>query len=191
MKWLEKDQPFFLKKPGEFLDIIGPLGNGFSYRDNDEKNPGSVILIGGGMGVAPLVFLAERVKKQKIIVLLGAGTKAHIHCENDFRKIGCEVKIATDDGSRGFHGRVTSLFEELLTKQFPLRANVYACGPAPMLKALCAISGKHNIQTQISLESHMSCGFGACLGCVINTRDGYKRVCKEGPVFQAEEVIWP
>jgi len=186
------------KKTGEFLDVIGPLGNGFSLGDSSGEIPGPIILIGGGMGVAPLVFLAECLKnrkkpglKQKIIVLIGARTKSHIHCANDFKEIGCEVKIATDDGSCGFHGRITVLFEELLNKKFSLGAdNIYACGPVPMMKALCLISGKHNLQTQISLESHMSCGFGACLGCVVNTRSGYKRVCKEGPVFQAEEVIW-
>ncbi len=185
------------KKPGEYLDIIGPLGNGFIYR-NQKLETRNSILVAGGMGVAPLLFLAERftehkstrIQEHKIIVLLGARSKDGILCEREFKKLGCIVKAATDDGTKGFKGRVTDLLENLLLTINYRLSTVFACGPKPMLKALTQISKQYNIPAQISLESHMACGIGACLGCVINTTGGFKRVCKEGPVFNAEEIIW-
>ena len=175
------------KKAGEYLDIIGPLGKGFSI-----INSRISILVAGGMGVAPLVFLAEKIKKGELLVLIGAKTKGQILCEKDFKDLGCEVKISTDDGSKGFHGKVTKLLEQILhARQYTLGSiAIYACGPQPMLKAISCISGKHHIAAQISLEEHMACGFGACFGCTVETINGYRRVCKEGPVFQADEISW-
>jgi dihydroorotate dehydrogenase electron transfer subunit len=180
------------KKPGELLDVIGPLGNGF-----DCHGAMASVIVAGGMGVAPLIFLAERLmevksqkSKVKILVLIGAKTKTQILCENEFRKIGCEVRVATDDGSRGFKGKVTELLNKEARSQRPEVRSIYACGPEPMLMAVSKISVACNISAQVSLEAHMSCGFGACLGCVVNTIDGYKRVCKDGPVFLAEDVVW-
>ncbi len=184
------------KEPGDFLDVLGPLGNGFDCNlpFNKRNLP---ILVAGGMGVAPLVFLTEKLaerktqsSKLKTLVLIGAKTKSHILCENDFKKLGCEVKVATDDGSRGFKGKVTELLNrEVASRKLPA-ASIYACGPEPMLRAVAKLSRAHGIPAQVSLEAHMSCGFGACLGCVVNTKDGYKRVCKEGPVFRADDIIW-
>lgn len=173
------------KKAGESLDIIGPLGNGFSILDTRYS-----ILVAGGMGVAPLVFLAKKIGGRRATVLIGAKTKNHIHCEKEFKELGCEVKVSTDDGSKGFKGRITGLLKNLLSTTDSRLSNIYACGPRPMLKEIALISKEKNIPAQISLEEHMACGIGACLGCVVNTKDGYKRVCKDGPVFEAKEIIW-
>jgi dihydroorotate dehydrogenase electron transfer subunit len=174
------------KKAGEYLDIIGPLGKGFSI-----INSRISILVAGGMGVAPLVFLAEKIKKGKTLVLIGAKTKGQILCEKDFRGLGYEVKIATDDGTKGFRGYASELLEKILrnNKTTKQRTTIYACGPRPMLKAITQISKTYKIPAQISLEEHMACGFGACLGCVVNTKDGFQRVCKEGPVFAADQIL--
>lgn len=182
------------RKPGEYLDIIGPLGNGFSIR-----NSGQAILVAGGMGVAPLFFLAEKMAHSKPLVLIGAKTKDLILCEQDFKKLGCEVKIATDDGSKGYKGYVSELLESILrtTQYLPVgrqahsrrNTTIYSCGPKPMLKEVSLISNKRKIPAQLSLEAHMACGFGVCLGCVVETQDGYKRVCQEGPVFESEKIV--
>ncbi|RJO65565.1 MAG: dihydroorotate dehydrogenase electron transfer subunit [Candidatus Omnitrophota bacterium] len=184
-------------KQGSFLDILGPLGNGYDYRYAliRHKTP---VLVAGGMGVAPLFFLAEKLVRslgRKVRhsprVLLGAKSKNQILCEKEFKKIGCSVTIATDNGSAGFKGKVTDLLKQTLsTLDCPLSTALYACGPRPMLAEVSRISRKHGIFTQVSLEEHMACGIGACLGCVVKTKDGYKRVCKEGPVFNSEEIVW-
>ncbi|MCX5709374.1 MAG: dihydroorotate dehydrogenase electron transfer subunit [Candidatus Omnitrophica bacterium] len=173
------------KKAGEELDLIGPLGNSFSYVA--KRTP---ILVAGGMGVAPLVFLADKLKKQKPLVLVGAKTKKQILCVKEFEKIGCAVKTATDDGSVGFKGRVTDMLKNLLSTIDYRQLTLYACGPKPMLKAVSVIAKIKNIPAQVSLEEHMACGIGACLGCVVNTKKGMKRVCKEGLVFDSGEIIW-
>jgi len=190
------------KRQGEYLDIIGPLGNGFKL---DKQEGSQAIIVSGGMGVAPLLFLAEEIvtsQKSKVtskpIVLIGAKTKSQIICESNFRKLGCDVKIATDDGSRGLKGYVSALLENILRttpacrtgRDDSRRTTVYACGPKPMLKAIAGISLKYNMLAQVSLEEHMACGIGACLGCVIRTKDGYRRVCVDGPVFEANHIIW-
>ncbi|RKY32223.1 MAG: dihydroorotate dehydrogenase electron transfer subunit [Candidatus Omnitrophota bacterium] len=193
------------KKPGEYLDIIGPLGKGFSILD-----PRSSILVAGGIGVAPLLFLAEEIVARlpvcrtgrdgqagqsrkvtsKPLVLIGAKTKKQILCEKEFKKSGCEVEISTDDGSKGFKGKVSELLKRELSTVNCQQSAIYACGPKPMLQEIGRIAKKYKIPAQISLEEHMACGIGACLGCVVKTKQGLKRVCKEGPVFSAEEIIW-
>lgn len=184
------------KKPGEYLDVIGPLGNGFDYciPYPVSRIP---ILVAGGMGVAPLVFLAEKLKElntrysiRNTVVLMGARTKSQLSCEKEFKGFGCDVKIATDDGSAGFKGRITELLERILRTPYPVPRTplLYACGPKPMLKEVIRVAGRYNIPAQVSLEEYMACGFGACLGCVVQTKNGYKRVCKEGPVFSAQEL---
>lgn len=175
---------------GDTIDIIGPLGNGFRYKKSVKKNPS--ILVAGGMGVVPLLFLAKQLicNKNKPLVLIGGRTKAYIVCQEEFKKLGCDVKISTDDGSAGFNGRVTELLQSLLMTGDSRHATIYSCGPKPMLKAVSAICLEKNIPGQLSLEEHMSCGIGACLGCVVETTDGYQRVCKEGPVFETRQIIW-
>jgi len=181
------------RKPGDFLDVIGPLGNGFEYA-GIVKKPGKRknILVAGGMGVAPLVFLVEKMGLCKPLILIGARSKEQILCSREFNALGCKVIIATDDGSLGFKGKVTELLKEVLSEiqQANKPENIYACGPQLMLKAVAQISCENNIASQLSLERHMACGFGACLGCVISTKSGYKRVCKDGPVFSGKELTW-
>jgi dihydroorotate dehydrogenase electron transfer subunit len=177
------------RKPGEFLDIIGPLGNGFDYsRPPAKSTPAKNILIGGGIGVAPLVFLAEKLKLSKPLVLMGARTKQQILCLQEFKVLGCTVKLATDDGSVGFKGRVTDLLRITLEQIKPL--GLFSCGPHPMLKTVAQIAQENKISAQLSLEEHMACGIGACLGCAVLTKAGYKSVCKDGPVFHSEELVW-
>jgi dihydroorotate dehydrogenase electron transfer subunit len=185
------------RKAGEYLEVIGPLGNGFS-RESGPDSQAKKILVAGGMGIAPLIFLAQSLAKPRIpdskpktLALIGAKTKDGILCEKEFRKLDCDVKIATDDGSRGFKGKVTDLLKHLLPiTNYRLPITIYACGPRPMLKEVAKISQQYRIRAQVSLEEHMACGFGACMGCAVKTSQGYKRVCKEGPVFQADEIIW-
>lgn len=176
------------RKPGEFLDIIGPLGNGFNYRRLVKPVKAKNILIAGGMGVAPLVFLAEKLKLSKPLVLIGARTKNQIFCTQEFKSLGCTLKLATDDGSFGFKGRVTDLLKLVLAQTSP--RELFSCGPHRMLKTVAQIAGENKINAQLSLEEHMACGFGACLGCAVSTKAGYKRVCKDGPVFSSEELLW-
>ncbi|MDD5196474.1 MAG: dihydroorotate dehydrogenase electron transfer subunit [Candidatus Omnitrophota bacterium] len=177
------------KKVGATLDILGPLGSGFTYSQPAARSP-QPILVAGGMGVAPLIFLAEKLRGAKTIVLIGAKTKDQLLCAREFKKSGCAVKIATDDGSSGFKGRVSDLLKNLLSAPGPRPQPIYACGPKPMLRAVTDIANARGIPAQLSLEEHMSCGIGACLGCVVRTKDGLKRVCKEGPVFLAKDLTW-
>ncbi|MEW5758853.1 MAG: dihydroorotate dehydrogenase electron transfer subunit [Candidatus Omnitrophota bacterium] len=184
---------------GDILDVIGPLGKGFNYQSpqpkadppqaeitNDKANPNNQlpILIAGGIGVAPLVFLAQKMK-QTPIVLIGAKTKNEVLCMKEFKNLGCDVRIATDDGTLGFKGRVTDLLKEFLPAN-----RIYACGPDAMLKSLQKIAAVNNLNCQVSLDEGMGCGIGACLACVINTTKGQKRICHDGPVFDIKELIW-
>lgn len=193
-----------VRKSGEELDIIGPLGNGFGLQSQVTSQKLQV-LVAGGMGTAPLLFLAEKLSqvrsyKPQVLVLIGAKNKDQILCVDEFKRLGCEVKVATDDGSCGFKGKVTELLKDALLVTGDLRlAAIYACGPRPMLKRISEISKEFDCPAQISLEEHMACGIGACLGCVVKTHSAqrtahsdfvYKRVCKEGPVFDAQEIIW-
>jgi dihydroorotate dehydrogenase electron transfer subunit len=176
------------KKPGEHLDILGPLGKGFSIFNN--RYP---ILVGGGVGIAPLLFLAEQlstVNRQLSTVLIGANTKKEILSEKEFAKLSCSVKIATEDGSAGFKGKVTDLLKHLLSTINYELSTIYACGPKPMLKEISIISKQYHIPTQVSLEEYMACGLGVCLGCMINTHRGYQAACREGPVFDSRIIKW-
>lgn len=182
------------KKMGGYLDIIGPLGNGFIYGTKAPR-PYAPILVAGGIGVAPLVALAESLayrKKQKTYVLIGAKIKSHILCESEFKKIGCEVKVSTEDGSKGKKCLATELLEDLLNViRYPLNAMIYACGPVGMLKVVAKIAEESKLPCQVSLEERMACGVGVCLGCPVKIKgQGYKMVCKDGPVFNAEEILW-
>ncbi|MBM3254338.1 MAG: dihydroorotate dehydrogenase electron transfer subunit [Candidatus Omnitrophica bacterium] len=184
------------KKAGDFLDIIGPLGNGFDFQTTDDRRQ-TTVLVAGGMGTAPLLFLAEKLVHnsqftvhRKPLVLIGAKTKNLILCKDEFKKLGCDVKIATEDGSLGFKGKVTDLLKEVLSTVNCQLSTVYACGPYPMLKEVSKIAKKHRINCQVSLEEIIACGVGACLGCAVSTKGGFKLVCKDGPVFNSDEIIW-
>jgi len=175
-----------LKKQGDFLDIIGPLGKGFDLSAG-RKNKESV-LVSGGMGIAPILFLSKLLDRKKTRVILGARTKNDLLCLGELKKKGFKVEVATDDGSLGFKGKVTGLLEKFLAARSAIE--IYACGPQAMLKAVAKIACKNKQPAQLSLEAHMACGIGACLGCVVRTSGGFKRVCVDGPVFTAEELLW-
>lgn len=172
------------KKAGDKIDIIGPLGRGFNIYRNSKSIK---MLVAGGMGVAPLLGLAEKLSRdiKNFIVILGAKTQDHILCEKEFKKLGADLYIATEDGSRGKRALATELVREIVkSKKYKLEdVCVYAAGPIGMIKALCRLVKGCSIESQASLEERMACGLGACLGCVVETQLGYKRVCKDGPVF--------
>ncbi len=177
------------KKAGEELDVLGPLGNGFNIPAAEKE---TMVLIGGGAGIAPLFFLAQKAHNlRQIIVLIGGKTKDQILCEEEFKKLGVEVKIATEDGSYGHKGLVSDLLNALPHTQE--RLSIFACGPLLMEKEIAKFSCEHNLPCQVSLESRMACGVGACLGCTVKVKGEsptYKRVCVEGPVFEAKEIVW-
>ena len=167
--------------PGETLDLLTGLGNGFSTK-NDARRP---LLVGGGVGVPPLYNLAKRLlaEGKPVQVVLGFNTASEVFYEEEFRALGCEVTVSTVDGSRGVGGFVTTAIAECR----PEFDYFYACGPLPMLRALCDAVPQDG---QLSFEERMGCGFGACMGCSCKTRYGNKRICKEGPVLTKGEVIW-
>ncbi|MCM8773238.1 MAG: dihydroorotate dehydrogenase electron transfer subunit [Candidatus Omnitrophica bacterium] len=167
-------------KKGELLDILGPLGKGFSL-----KGKGKYILIAGGMGVAPLYFLGKRLISQDFfkIVILGGRTKEDVLYEKEFKNLGYRVFVTTEDGSRGFKGRVDEQLKELIDDEREF-LSLYACGPKGMFKSLAlTVKGKPFIDMEFSFEQFMGCGIGVCCACVILTNQGYKKVCKDGPVF--------
>ena len=163
---------------GETLDVLTGLGNGY----DTALSGNSPLLVGGGVGVPPLYLLAKKLiaERKEVSVILGFNTKNEIFYEEEFRAIGAKVTVTTADGSYGVQGFVTSALPDAYT-------HVYTCGPEPMLKAVYRA-----IQTsgQFSFEERMGCGFGACMGCSLKTVTGYKRICKDGPVFLKEEILW-
>ncbi len=169
------------KEAGDSVDVLGPLGNGFSP---DEVPPfGKALLIGGGIGIPPLLQLSRELNEKGVSVthILGLRTGADVFYEEIFKELG-ETIITTEDGSKGMKGFVTSVE---CTDDYDA---VYTCGPTPMLKAVMQkYAGK---KVFISLEERMGCGIGACFACVCKTPDeGYKKICSDGPVFRAEEVL--
>lgn len=176
-------EEFSQMRAGEYIDILGPLGNGYSIQENSGKH----ILIGGGIGVPPLVELARELKGE-IHVYLGFRSKSFL--SEEFEKLGAKVYIATDDGSEGLKGTVLDLLE----KNNASGDMIYACGPKPMLKAVSKWAEKNHIDAQISLEERMGCGIGTCVGCVCKIKKEdtfqYKKVCVDGPVFWSQEVMW-
>ncbi|MDE6779007.1 MAG: dihydroorotate dehydrogenase electron transfer subunit [Alistipes sp.] len=164
---------------GERLDLLTGLGNGFST-DTAAQRP---LLVGGGVGVPPLYNLARRLiaEGRRVSVVLGFNTAAEVFYADEFRALGADVRVATADGSMGTKGFVTDVLPDVEFDYF------YACGPLPMLRALCDAA---QCDGQLSFEERMGCGFGACMGCSCKTAGGSKRICKEGPVLAKEEVIW-
>ena len=164
---------------GEELDILTQLGNGY----NTEKSGEKPLLVGGGVGVPPLYLLAKNLiaEGKDVTVILGFNTKSEIFYEQEFKELGATVLVATADGSYGIKGFVTDAMNGVSYTY------VYSCGPEPMLKALYA---KCETSGQFSFEERMGCGFGACMGCSCKTVTGYKRICKDGPVLEKEEILW-
>ncbi|MFA4991571.1 MAG: dihydroorotate dehydrogenase electron transfer subunit [Candidatus Omnitrophota bacterium] len=180
------------KRKGETLKVLGPLGNGFDLLPCVRRPASGAVLIAGGIGVAPMIFLAEEMARKKIrpVILIGAKTKKLILCEKEFKRIGAEVHIATDDGTLGRKGFVSGLLQDVLRRTPDTRyPTVYACGPEPMLRAVAGICLNKKIECQISMETKMACGIGACLGCAVETKKGNKLACKDGPVFNARDLF--
>ncbi len=185
------------KEVGDNLDILGPIGNGFNIYPESKK----IMIVGGGIGVAPLLALCEKSTRQgkEVRVLIGALKKELVIGEENFRKLGAKVDVATDDGSYKHKGLVTDLLEGSIREGW-LADQIFACGPKLMLRKIVEISLDSYIDCQVSLEERMACGIGACLGCVckVKTKDKkedkvkyeYKRVCVDGPIFEGSEVIW-
>lgn len=161
------------------LDILSGLGNGYDL----EKSGDSPLLIGGGVGVPPLYLLAKKLRAQgkKVSVIMGFNTAEEVFCEAEFKALGCDVRVATADGSYGTKGFVTDAMDGISY------SHVYTCGPEPMLKA---VFGAITTSGQFSFEERMGCGFGACMGCTCETLTGYKRICRDGPVLFKEEIKW-
>ena len=166
-------------KKGDTMDTLTGLGNGFNPGPSGE-NP---VLIGGGVGVPPLYKLCKVLKEQgkNPTVILGFNSEKEVFYEKEFKDLGAEVYIATADGSVGIKGFVTDVLDKISYSYF------YTCGPEPMFKAIDKIA---KTEGQLSFESRMGCGFGACMGCSCKTLTGNKRICKEGPVMRREEIIW-
>jgi dihydroorotate dehydrogenase electron transfer subunit len=198
------------RSKGTCIDILGPLGNGFRV----PKGQSNFILVAGGMGIAPLVALADQLatfRKKTITAILGAKNKDFIICKKQLQEIGARVVAVTEDGSDGEKGLATSVLENII-ERFDIRktapavqkrharqlvigeyvpdVGLYACGPLGMLKSVAGIARYYKIQSQASFEERMACGVGACLGCAIRTQRGYERVCKEGPVFDLADIVW-
>ena len=174
---------------GRKMDVLGPLGRGFVFADNQQH-----YLVGGGIGIAPLLFLAKQMLKKNeasaIKILLGSRTRDEIATVlEDFESMGLGVQAATEDGSLGIKGLVTDLMAPL---QSETEVTVYTCGPYPMLRAVVGVCRDKSWACQVSLETVMACGLAACLGCAVQRADmkGYVHVCKDGPVFNAEDVTW-
>ena len=176
-------------RAGEELNVIAPLGHGFTVPQAGGEVP---LLVAGGYGMAAMFLLAQR-SPQKGIVFVGGRRRVDILCEKDFAAIGWEVRVATEDGSHGEKGLVTQPLIAELNKKLPHR-KVFACGPTPMLKAVGKIAEDFNLPAELSMDEHMCCGVGTCLTCVIpvKTIEGweYQRTCTEGPVFDSRQVVW-
>ncbi len=163
---------------GTELDVLTGLGNGYDISKSTKP-----LLIGGGVGVPPLYLLAKKLIKsnQQPAVILGFNTKDEVFLEEEFKALGCHTVVATADGSYGVKGFVTDAMQGIDYDYF------YTCGPMPMFRAV------ENVVTtsgQYSFEERMGCGFGACMGCSCKTKYGYKRICKDGPVLEREEIVW-
>ena len=166
-------------KNGDELDLLTGLGNGYNTRTSGD----SPLLVGGGVGVPPMYMLCRKLisEGKNVTVVLGFNSKDDVFYENEFRALGADVHIATADGTYGTKGFVTDVIKNLQYTFF------YTCGPEPMFRAMHKIM---KTPGQYSFEERMGCGFGACMGCSCKTLTGNKRICKEGPVMESEEIIW-
>ena len=163
-------------RQGDLLDVLTGLGNGFSIPEAKGKR---IAIIGGGVGVPPLYGLIQKISKEDISCVLGFNAAEDVFYEKQFEELGAKVIVTTADGSYGTKGFVTDALRKIDYDYS------FACGPMPMLKAVHALGR----EGQLSLEARMGCGFGVCMGCSMEMNSGMKRVCKDGPVFNSEEVL--
>ncbi len=183
---------------GARVDFLGPLGRAFQL----PKKAQTVFLVGGGVGIPPLYFLAKRIERRKgqIEVFLGARTRGWVICASDFRRLGVRVGVATDDGTWGWRGSVVDLLRRRLRARGVdggTALSLCVCGPTPMMAAAAALARQARIPAQVSLEERMGCAMGCCMGCVVEvatepvgSHARFQRVCTEGPVFDAREILW-
>jgi len=176
-------------RAGEALSMIGPLGHGFGLPKPGGETP---LLVAGGYGMAAMYLLAQR-SPQQGIAFVGGRRRVDILCEPEFRALGWEGRVTTEDGSHGRKGRVTEALRDELQRG-PAGRKIFACGPTPMLKAVGRMAADFDLPAELSMDEHMCCGVGVCLTCVIpvRTEDGweYQRTCTEGPVFDARRIAW-
>jgi dihydroorotate dehydrogenase electron transfer subunit len=170
-----------MKLAGSEIDVIGPLGVSYPLVNN------SPLIIAGGMGIASVFSLVKRLSG-KAKLLYGAGSKEQLVMVEVIKTFIPDAVIVTDDGSAGKKGTVTDYLDEMVRSMEDV--SIYSCGPEAMLKIISRYCVEKNMDCYISLEQNMACGIGSCLGCVVKTKGGYKRVCKEGPVFHAKELMW-
>ncbi|MBQ9157164.1 MAG: dihydroorotate dehydrogenase electron transfer subunit [Eubacterium sp.] len=181
-------EEFSRMQAGDSLELMGPLGNGFSFPQDTQKK---AIIIGGGIGIPPMLELARQYPGEKTVVL---GYRDELFLKEEFEDLSsCQVFVATEDGSSGTKGTVIDAIKDQAIEG----DIIYACGPMPMLKALAAYAAEHDMEAQISLEERMACGIGACLGCIAKSRERdhhtnvhNRRICKDGPVFDAKDIIF-
>jgi len=177
-------------REGESLSVLGPLGSGFEMPQKEEKP----LLVAGGMGIAPLIFLATIMEPGSFTFLAGFGSGEEIVATDEIDLSGIDLSISTDDGSAGHRGLVTELLENHLYGFNGGRSTVFACGPLPMLKEVAAITLDKDVPCQVSLEASMACGLGACQGCAIKRSSeqavAYYHVCQDGPVFNVNALDW-
>ena len=171
------------RREGDQLDLLGPMGNGFSIQPNSR----TLLLAAGGVGIAPLAFLAEKAvtKQTSISLLLGTKTAVQIYPKSMLpRRI--DLSIVTEDGSEGQQGLITDILPDLIDQA----DEVFACGPIPMYKTMASQIDFKGKPVQISLEERMGCGLGICYGCTIKTRQGQRQLCTDGPILKLEDLIW-
>lgn len=176
-RWLSQRQA------GDSLDLLGPMGNGFTL----ENSPQRLLLLAGGLGIAPLRFLADSALRNgyDVTLLAGAGTVSQLYPQELLpREIHCI--FATEDGSYGEKGKITDLLPHYLDRA----DQIFACGPLAMYRTMSQMPELQNKSVQVSLEMRMACGLGACYGCTIRTKHGLKQVCKDGPVFNLNDIVW-
>jgi dihydroorotate dehydrogenase electron transfer subunit len=177
------------KQSSSVVDVLGPCGHGFDLLKIEKAK--KIYIVAGGMGMAPLYFLAKTLVHKKPVVLLGARTKDQLFAEPELKKLKLDVSISTEDGSEGTKGKITDVLSDLLKKdKTDGSTTICACGPKSMLAVVSELGRRYNIGVFVSMEEFMGCGLGACLGCVIRTVNGYKRICHDGPVFDSKELVW-
>ncbi len=175
---------------GSIIHALGPIGNSYPMPAKDQ----TPFIVAGGVGIASVFSIAEKLAlaKRKAIIHYGARSEGDLLMVGALRKVARMLSITTDDGSCGEQGCVTDAFSTFISRFLSSEtgAVIYACGPRPMMAALKGIVKGRGISTYVSMEESMACGIGTCLGCVVRTVSGHKRVCKEGPVFDINEIVW-
>lgn len=173
-------------EPGEKIDLIGPLGNGFDLA----KVPRQVLIVSGGVGIAPLMFLIDELRKKKVTlsVVLGARLRKELLYHDELSRTVENTFVSIDEDSAGNVGSIIDVLPEVMS--YVKAKLIYVCGPAEMLKKAAALCFDRDLACHVSLERQMGCGVGVCMACVVKTNAGYQRVCKDGPVFDAREIVW-